>query len=317
MNTMTILNRLGVPAALLASAALLVLVLAVPSKAVAQHTVYAPVPMTTMYPAPAGPPTPTPCISCHQPEPWMPDPVMQCLVGTNNIDCSSATTVKFSDLIQIITTAPNGASGTFQLAGNVPTTPTGFTASSSTGTVTLSYPPGYNQTVSSLYLTSAQSDTSNGTEYATSLTEYDVETGVSPEIIITANVSCTSPIRKTDGEGQTYVQNQPIVFSVPDGTPPFAADIYLDGQTIVLGLQNFMGSTPVTCSMAGTAQDTTGLTCRVDTLPSTYSAGFPYFPSVGQNNSYVVPLSSFRWTSPGVASQFTDQRPASWSNPGQ
>lgn len=180
---------------------------------------------------------------------------------------------------------------------------------SSTLNTTVSFSSDISGTVT-LLRTVLQSDTSSGNDFSTNLVNYNNDTGQPWNVVVSPYASCTYPAVRT-GAYFKYVMDFPVTFQFPASPGAFSASVYMDGPVVTLGVQDYGGSTPITCNVPGVGQDLNQVYCNVVTLPSVASVGFPYFPGYGNVMANVQPLAVFHFS--GTAFQeFGDYRPGGW-----
>jgi hypothetical protein len=148
--------------------------------------------------------------------------------------------------------------------------------------------------------------TAGSGNYSFSTTSYNNDTGQNP--FITVCPTCgSSPITQSlqlpSGAGgpmtHSFSLSQPVVFQLPQSTGSFEASLYLDGQTVVLGVQDESLGT-ITCGQSP-------VVCRVDVLPANVDVGSPYFPA-GSYVFGIVPLGAFYYHN-NVFNNISDLRP--------
>jgi hypothetical protein len=291
------------------------------SIAYAQH--YAP--QSTIYCSPGhsacvDPGAPPQCTGCHKPLPSPGGPPISLPIQRCGFPLTMCPAPSVAQAVRVNL---NNGSATLLPPSGMDTSGTPTATMDASYNVTVNYPTA--SFMANVF--SSQTDSGSGADFATTLgasyTDQDENT-TNPTITIGTNALCTNPtVRSTtlyvNGTSYpvTYNQLHPVVFKFPFiGNLQFDGQVYLDGQTIVLGIQDYGGdSSQITCGYAGQTPDTTGSVCRVDLLSSRYSVGSPYFPQPGTNALAVTPLSSFFWWGgSNMFTYFTDYRPSAWQN---
>jgi hypothetical protein len=142
-------------------------------------------------------------------------------------------------------------------------------------------------------------------DYAVSMTGYNNDTGANPAFTICSTCSASHVLVRTIG-GVTYALGQQVSFVLPQSVLTFQFSLYLDGQTIVLNVQNYNPPYDGNGNALYPACGLSGIVCRVDVNDSQGA-----WPSSSLTGVQIVPLASGNYQNNSFYN-VTDNRP--WAN---